>query len=156
MTQLPLVYLAAPLFSPQEREFNSYLSKILSPYAEIFLPQRDGELLTDLIGGGLPIEEAERRVFDNDARAMSRAGLLVAVLNGAHIDEGVAFEIGYMNGLRKICIGLQTDDRRALPTGNNPMIARGLFRTFADMLEMKAWVCLWCSDWEQNAEKRAA
>jgi hypothetical protein len=36
--------------------------------------------------------------------------------------KGVASEIGYMKGVRKSCVGLQTDVRRALPPGNNPMI----------------------------------
>ena len=120
------LYLAAPLFNERERVFNEQLARELEEYAEVFLPQRDGAILAELVAGGVPLEVAEQRVFDQDTSAMAASDLMLAVLDGGHVDEGVAFEIGYMRALGKLCIGLQTDVRRALPTGNNPMIAKGL------------------------------
>ncbi|TAJ41287.1 MAG: nucleoside 2-deoxyribosyltransferase [Reyranella sp.] len=122
----PQIYLAAPLFNDRERQFNIQLAHTLEEHACVFLPQRNGALLSELVALGVPGPAAERRVFDQDVAAMSAADFLVAVLDGGHIDEGVAFEIGFMCALGRVCIGLQTDIRRALPTGNNPMISQGL------------------------------
>jgi nucleoside 2-deoxyribosyltransferase len=88
-----------------------------------------GGLMMELVKSGVPPDAAAQNVFQNDLRAMERADLLVAVLDGAKVDEDVAFEIGYMFGLGKYCLGLHTDMRRALPTGNNPMIVASLSMT---------------------------
>lgn len=118
----PLIYFAAPLFNPSERTLNQEIAMRLTDVASIFLPQRDGQLMTDLIRDGCPVERAQRQVFDVDKRSLDECDLLVAVLDGRTIDEGVAFEIGYVNALNKPCVGLKTDDRMMLPTGDNPMI----------------------------------
>lgn len=143
MTAAPLIYLAAPLFNDRERQFNLELETELSRYGRVFLPQRDGELVAELVAKGVTPAIAERRVFEADLRAMRNASLMFAVLDGGHIDEGVAFEVGYMNALNKIAIGLQTDVRRALPTGNNPMISMGLHKVFGDMQMAFEWLAAW-------------
>lgn len=122
----PKAYLAAPLFNNMERAFNLSLASDLEPHIDIFLPQRDGGLMMELVKRGVPPDDAAKAVFELDLRAMNEANVLIAVLDGATIDEGVAFEIGYMFGMGKYCLGFQTDMRRALPTGNNPMIAASL------------------------------
>lgn len=126
------IYLAAPLFNHRERSFNEHLAQLLAPFADVYLPQRDGSLLTEMVAAGVPVPVAERRVFRQDCDALLRSDALVAVLDGAHIDEGVAFEIGFANAIGCLCVGLQTDNRRALPTGNNPMIQSALQRVFSD------------------------
>src|SRR4051812_11453066 len=108
MRDMPLIYLAAPLFNDREREFNSSLSNQLSRYVSVFLPQRDGKLLVALVEFGMEKDLAERLVFEADRHAMRSAQLLIAVLDGAHVDEGVAFEIGFMNASERYCVGLQT------------------------------------------------
>ena len=126
LTSTVAIYFAAPLFNEMERRFNRELVKELEEFAVVFLPQRDGGLMMELVRNGTAPQEAAQIVFGKDRRAMEEADLLIAVLDGAKIDEGVAFEIGYMFSLSKYCIGLQTDMRRALPTGNNPMIEASL------------------------------
>ena len=121
-------YLAAPLFNPRERNFNEQLEKHLAPYVDVFLPQRDGELLTRLIAHGRPLAVAQNMVFTNDVAALEAIDTVVAVLDGRTVDEGVAFEIGYARALGKFCIGFKSDDRIMLPTGDNPMIVRGCHR----------------------------
>ena len=135
----PLIYLAAPLFNERERLFNQELAQRLERWAPVFLPQRDGALLVDMVEAGVSQDVAERRVFEQDTAAMRSAQLLIAVLDGGHIDEGVAFELGFMHALGKPCIGLQTDVRRALPTGNNPMISRALTVTFSETESLMDW-----------------
>ena len=128
-----LAYFAAPLFNDRERDFNSTIVERIEQYVDVFLPQRDGALLTDMLAAGVSRLVAEHRVFDQDRQAMRSADILIAVLDGGYVDEGVAFEVGFMHALGKLCIGLQTDVRRALPSGNNPMIAQGLSEILGDV-----------------------
>lgn len=129
-------YLAAPLFNERERAFNAEIARRLEGLCDVFLPQRDGLLLADLLSEGIPREVGETRVFERDRAALLKCDLLVAVLDGAHIDEGVAFEIGFAHARGAHCVGLQTDVRRALPSGNNPMISRSLSAIFHDLNDL--------------------
>jgi nucleoside 2-deoxyribosyltransferase len=133
-------YFAAPLFNEMERRFNSEVAREIEPYTDVFLPQRDGGLLTKLVQDGVSVTIAEQRIFEMDLAAMESADLLIAVLDGSHIDEGVAFEIGYAFALGKSCVGLQTDSRRLLPTGNNPMLGRSLAFICHDRSHLLEWV----------------
>jgi hypothetical protein len=65
--------------------------------------------------------------------------LQLAVLDGRAIDEGVAVEIGYAYGKNIPCFGLQTDPRRLLPVGNNPMIANVLEEVFQNEKSLLSW-----------------
>lgn len=134
-----MIYLAAPLFNQRERQFNARLARRLERYTKVFLPQRDGALLVNMLEAGVPLAVAERRVFLQDCAAMGEAAALVAVLDGAHVDEGVAFEIGFMSASGKACVALQTDVRRALPSGNNPMIVSALEAVYPTERELFRW-----------------
>jgi nucleoside 2-deoxyribosyltransferase len=133
-------YLAAPLFNERERDFNASLAQMLSVHCDIFLPQRDGLLLAELLANGIPQEVAETRIFERDQLALKECDILVAVLDGAHIDEGVAFEIGFAHARGCLCLGLQSDVRRALPSGNNPMISRALSSIFTFTEDLAAYI----------------
>jgi nucleoside 2-deoxyribosyltransferase len=156
MTGLPKAYFAAPLFNDRERNFNSEVAERLELHCEVFLPQRDGQLLSELVDDGMASSLAERRVFRADAAALRSATLLVAILDGGHIDEGVAFEIGFANGLDICCVGLQTDSRRALLSGNNPMISQGLKCIFSDVASLVDWVGCWSEDQRGHITKAIA
>lgn len=117
------VYFAAPLFNPMERAFNEDMARQLQPIADVFLPQRDGALLTKLVLDGQSLESARRKIFNSDTSAINNCHAVVAVLDGRTIDEGVAFEVGYASALGKVCIAYKSDDRIMLPTGDNPMIS---------------------------------
>ncbi|MBF8755761.1 nucleoside 2-deoxyribosyltransferase [Pseudomonas guariconensis] len=134
------LYLAAPLFNKMELNYNASLKEYLSPYFDVFLPQEDGLLLRDIVERGTNENVAARIVFDADIQAMADADLILAVLHGAHIDEGVAFEMGYCFASGKRCIALQEDVRQALPTGNNPMISQSCERIFRDRQDLLEWV----------------
>lgn len=133
-------YLAAPLFNDMERTFNSEIEGQLTPYVDVFLPQRDGGLLKELVTAGRPALEARALVFQKDVNAIGDADILIAILDGRTVDEGVAFELGYARALGKSCIGLKTDDRAMLPTGDNPMIIMGCHQIFTDKRELIAAV----------------
>ena len=66
----PRVYLAAPLFNERERRFNLEVAGELESVVDVFVPQRDGALLVELVDAGVAINIAEQQVFEQDARAM--------------------------------------------------------------------------------------
>jgi nucleoside 2-deoxyribosyltransferase len=133
-------YLAAPLFNDMEREFNLSIERSLSPHIDVFVPQRDGLLFKELVAGGMAIPKAREIIFRRDLRAIEGAHILVAILDGRTVDEGVAFELGYACALGKFCIGLKSDDRVMLPTGDNPMIVAGCHQMCTDAAELIAAV----------------
>jgi nucleoside 2-deoxyribosyltransferase len=132
-------YFAAPLFNEMERNYNTSVVERLEAYISIFLPQRDGGLMMQYIKNGVSPDRAAGLVFEKDLSAMAAADFMIAILDGANVDEGVAFEIGYMFALGKFCIALQTDVRRALPTGNNPMIGSAIRCVFQSVSELVDW-----------------
>ncbi len=140
MANRKCIYLASPLFNEMELSYNRHLKKMLSTFFDVFLPQEDGLLLRELVENGVLRDMAERIVFDADIQAMKESDIVLAVLNGAHIDEGVSFELGFGYATGKRCIGLKTDIRQALPTGNNPMITQGCERIFDNEEELLKWL----------------
>ncbi len=106
---------------------------------DVYLPQRDGGKLVDLVSKKVPVGEAYKSIFARDMEALKEVDALLLVLDGRTVDEGAAFELGIAYSRGKRCIGLQTDPRRLLPMGNNPMIACALNRVFLD----SAGVILW-------------
>lgn len=121
-----MIYLAAPLFNDRERRYNAHLKQILA--CPVYLPQEDGCLLVDLLKSGSSLADAVRTVHSNDIEALNRSVLMVAVLDGPHVDSGVSFEIGYFFGLKKPIVGFSSDVRSELPFGHNPMISGSLTR----------------------------
>jgi nucleoside 2-deoxyribosyltransferase len=152
---LPVLYIAAPLFSSAERRFNIDLADRLRETFRVFLPQRDGRLLTELTREGMTPTDAARYVFTADMKAIRDCTVLVAVLDGRSIDEGVAFEIGVAYSLDKKCVGLQTDVRRLLPIGNNPMIDCALGAVLPTVDALVEWLSAYV-DQETSADKAAA
>jgi nucleoside 2-deoxyribosyltransferase len=135
----PLVYLAAPLFSASELAFNLALAARIEASLDVYLPQRDGGKLVDLIAHGVEQRAAYESIFDRDIRALESAMALVIVLDGRTVDEGAAFELGYAYARNKLCCGIQTDPRRLLPVGNNPMIDLPLNNIFSSIEDVGAW-----------------
>jgi len=116
------VYLAAPLFTPLEREFNLRIARILEERFKVFLPQRDGVLIPGRSISREEFLELSKNAFLSDTGAIAASDFVVAILDGRTIDEGVAFELGFARALGKTCVGLRSDTRVLLPQGINPMI----------------------------------
>jgi len=135
-----LLYFAAPLFSEAERSFNKDVTQELEQWVDVYLPQRDGGLMSELLNYGVPPKIAARRVFNLDMDAIQRSDYIIAILDGRAIDEGVAFELGIAFAQSKRCIGLQTDCRRLAAWGNNPMISGALEIIFASVNELISWI----------------
>lgn len=133
------LYVAGPLFSEAELQFNAALKRDLSGVFEVYLPQEDGHLIVDLIQRGVPIPVARRSIFQADCSAITDSDTCLIILDGRSVDEGAAFELGLAYALGKQCIGLQTDSRRLLVHGNNPMIDEALDRVFRSAEAICAW-----------------
>jgi nucleoside 2-deoxyribosyltransferase len=132
-------YLAGPLFNDAERSFNELLARTLEKWADVYLPQRDGGLMSDMVRDGVSPETAASRVFWRDMDAIRQSDLLVAILDGRAIDEGVAFELGIAFAQSKACVGLQTDSRPLASWGNNPMITGALEMIFTSVDDLVGW-----------------
>lgn len=114
-----VIYLAGPLFSRAEQEFNRALADALrarDPALVIILPQESAKSLTSGPGGN-------RAIFDACLLGVREADVVVAILDGADVDSGTAVEIGYGLGLGRTIIGVRTDFRGGEERGVNLMAA---------------------------------
>lgn len=135
-----LIYIAGPLFSESERDFNRDLKSLLETFGEIYLPQENGKLIWDLEKEGIRLNEAADIIANQDIRAIRDCDLFVAVLDGRTIEEGVAFELGVAHALHKLSICLQTDPRREILGMNNPMIGFACSEVFHDTDELLEFI----------------
>lgn len=126
------VYLAGPLFTAAEREFNARLAARLEAagYA-VFLPQRDAPAATG--------EGYASRVFRADVEALKEATVVVAVCDGAQVDDGTAWEVGYAFARGIPVVGLRTDSRGSGPEERvNLMIQQSLTAMTGSINELLA------------------
>lgn len=135
----PSLYFAAPLFSQAELAFNAALATQLEAFFDVYLPQRDGGLFDTLVREGMSVGTASTLIFNRDVEAINKSDVLLLVLDGRTVDEGAAFEIGYAHAKGKVCVGLQTDPRRLLAVGNNPMINGPLISIFGTVESLLDW-----------------
>lgn len=114
------VYISGPLFTPAER---SYLEQIDSLCQKIglstYLPHRDA-------GFGPASEKQAKHYFDQDLWMLQNSHCVVAVINGADIDSGTAWEIGFSYSSGKHLIGIREDIR---DVEINPMLICTLILT---------------------------
>ena len=133
------VYLAGPLFSAAELAFNLLLTKQLEELVDVYLPQRDGRLMSKMVAEGMEPGVAACCVFKRDIDAILECDCLIVILDGRTIDEGVAFELGVAFSAKKRCFAIQTDSRRLAIWGNNPMITGALEVLFHSVDDLVAW-----------------
>ena len=94
------IYLAGPLFSTAERDFNARLAQLLREKKhEVFLPQESEQ------GSMTP-----KQIFDEDVRGVDWAEVVVANMDGPDPDSGTCWECGYAYGKKHIVV-FRTDFR---------------------------------------------
>ena len=102
------VYLAAPLFSEAERNYNLSVAGLLRENLfDVFLPQETGD------DSASRNKEEQVRIFSDNLRTLKNADIVVAVIDGADADSGTSWEMGYASALGKQIIALRTDFRRS-------------------------------------------
>ena len=127
------------------------LSDLLEKWCDVFLPQRDGELIPALIESGCAPAQAFRIVFRQDVAALDACDAMLINLDGRAVDEGAAFELGYAFALGKVCVGYHTDVRVLLPWGLNPMVTSPLLHTFGNYRDLEAWARTFAMDTTPSA-----
>ncbi|HIH03129.1 MAG TPA: nucleoside 2-deoxyribosyltransferase [Methanoregulaceae archaeon] len=101
------IYLAAPLFSAAERSFNEALAFFLrTRHFRVFVPQAQGDDCAARSPAAIHV------LFDRLVAALDGADIVVAVIDGADADSGVAWEMGYAYAHCVPVIALRTDFRR--------------------------------------------
>jgi len=114
------IYIAGPLFSVAERNFNRALADALKsriPNCTVSLPQ---EYAKTIVGQTGFIEH----MFDYCVRAMVNSDVVVAILDGPDVDAGTCVEIGYAYAHGKPIIGVRTDFRASEDSGVNLMVSK--------------------------------
>lgn len=114
------IYLAGPLFTVAEREFNKKLYEhIENEFVEckVDLPQ---EFAASILGQ----PKFEDRVFHNCIESINRCDIVIAFLDGPDVDSGTCVEIGYAYANRKPIIGIRTDFRSSEDEGMNLMVSK--------------------------------
>ena len=119
------IYLAAPLFSQVQRQYNRALARKLEqalPRCEVVLPQ-------DFRTGPAQASYNDRRemetLYQRCVEEVDAADIVLALLDGADADSGTAFEVGYARGRGKPVLGVRTDFRQLQIKGLNIMLAEG-------------------------------
>ncbi|VVB55918.1 Nucleoside 2-deoxyribosyltransferase [uncultured archaeon] len=115
------VYLAAPLFSEAECDFNRKLrDELISAGFIVFLPQEDSNNVKDM-------SDRQKIIFNKNLKGIENSDIIVAVIDGADIDSGTAWEIGFAFAKAKPVLGLRTDFRTLGIEGNvNLMIEQSV------------------------------
>lgn len=115
------VYLAAPLFSEAELDFNRKLrEEIKRAGFKVFLPQEDSNNIKDE-------KTRQKIIFGKNEAAIINSDIIVAVIDGTDIDSGTAWEIGFAYARGKPIFGLRTDFRTLGIEGTvNLMIERSV------------------------------
>ncbi|UGV40070.1 nucleoside 2-deoxyribosyltransferase [Methanococcoides orientis] len=108
------IYLAAPLFSEAEQEFNKKLETALEEIGfSVFVPQEDSN---DTEAAREDMDSSN--IFQLNVEAIDACDIVVAVLDGGtDVDSGTAWEIGYAYAKNKTVIGIKTDFRTLGPEG---------------------------------------
>lgn len=127
------IYLAGPLFTPYQRGFLDDLARRLRASGlEVFVPHEN--LLEGPLSPGL--------VFDTDVAGLRSAEVVLAVLDGAEVDDGTACEIGIFSELLRTgsrrggIVGLVTDIRALRSAKDGPQLnlfVRGCVERFGEL-----------------------
>jgi nucleoside 2-deoxyribosyltransferase len=113
------LYLAGPLFTQAERRWLREIGELLRGQGHhVFLPQDDAESL--LLADPPDFHGA----FETCRDAIDACDAVVAVLDGADVDSGTAWECGYAYAHGKPVIGVRTDFRGGEDQGLNLMLRR--------------------------------
>jgi nucleoside 2-deoxyribosyltransferase len=102
----PQVYLAGPLFTQGEKDFNLMLfDRLTESGYRVFLPQQECK--------GLAGED----IYKACLSGLRAASIVVAILDGADADSGTCWECGYASSRDIPIVAVRTDFRISGDTG---------------------------------------
>ncbi|MGD1849784.1 MAG: nucleoside 2-deoxyribosyltransferase [Cyanophyceae cyanobacterium] len=112
------LYIAGPLFTCAEREFNQRLEKLLTEKGyTVFLPQ-------DFVPGTAEDEDFFVNTFKACIEYLGKADVVVAIADGADADSGTCFEMGYAYAKAMPILCVRTDFRISEEDGLNLMLTQ--------------------------------
>lgn len=110
MTEKTKIYFAAPLFSEPDRDYNvkvyNRIMDELGDRVDIYLPQDNPEI-NDKTAYANSIA-----IANADYEYLNKSDVMIALIDGASTDVGVALEVGIAFEKRMPIIGLYTDVRQ--------------------------------------------
>lgn len=124
------IYLSAPLFSQLQRRWNRELAGLIETAirdCRVVLPQ------DFKVEGRYNDRRTFSVIYRKCLKGIEEADLVVAVLDGADVDSGVAFEVGYAYAMGKPVVGVRTDFRQNQERGVNIMLSRCCTRFLLEM-----------------------
>ncbi len=131
------IYIAAPLFNEIEIQRNVDFARLIENEGiKTYLPQRDGGLFYDLKDLNLTVDEIKNEIFQSDLNGIKSSDIILCLLDGRTIDEGLCIELGIGYALDKICIGYKTDFRSQDVCGINIMVDRTLSEIFSKKADL--------------------
>ncbi len=99
------VYISGSLFTPADRVYLEQIDSLCNAIGlSTYLPHRDA-------GFGPSREKKAEHYFDRDLWMLKNSRCVVAVLNGADIDSGTAWEVGFSYSSGKYLLGIREDIR---------------------------------------------
>ena len=102
-----IVYLAGPLFTQAEWQWNVRLAqKLREGSLDVILPQDES---IPMLSGLKPFDADA--LFRVNVESIDRADVVVAIFDGVDVDSGTAWECGYAFKARRPVIGVRTDIR---------------------------------------------
>jgi nucleoside 2-deoxyribosyltransferase len=106
------IYLAAPLFTKGEQDFNLSVYKYLTDSGyQVFLPQQECA------------QKQDKEIYQTCLQGLKSAAIVVAILDGADADSGTCWECGYAVSQGIPVIAVRTDFRDSGDTkGFNAML----------------------------------
>jgi nucleoside 2-deoxyribosyltransferase len=94
------LYLAGPLYSTAEREFNARLAQLLRQRGhEVWSPQENEDR-----------RASAKQIFDSDVAGIDWADAVIANMDGADPDSGTCWECGYAYKKKRVIV-FRTDFR---------------------------------------------
>lgn len=103
----PEVYIAGPLFNPEENIHNDSLTKMFRDVGySVFNPHIDGLQYQEY--GNLPEKEAGKKLHDYDYNLVINSRIVVVNLNGQQVDDGTASESAFAYANRLALTEIQT------------------------------------------------
>lgn len=110
------IYIAGPLFTAPEQDYNKRLSvALIQAGFQVDLPQE--------FAVGL---DSYEKIYERCIRGVDATDLILAIVDGADADSGTSFEMGYARAKGKPIIAVRTDFRSSGDAGGiNLMLKYG-------------------------------
>ncbi|MCL2141355.1 MAG: nucleoside 2-deoxyribosyltransferase [Methanimicrococcus sp.] len=125
------VYLAGPLFSKAELDYNKTIQQMLLNMGfQVFFPQEDAN-----DNETKRHDQHQSAIFQSCLHGLKKSDIVVAVLDGTDVDSGTAWELGYAYAENKPIIGIRTDFRIHTPNEKVNLMIQETLKAFVDNLD---------------------